>query len=638
MNKKLFSILSFAVLLFTLSSSFALAGFDPNFNPNQLISDSAFTDLASFSGPAGIQQFLALKGSVLANTSPDFLQNLKEPQDSSVKSGLKDPEPNLGRLRTAAELIWDASRQSGLNPQVILVTMQKEQSLISGTFNSDSSLQWALDHAMGFNCPDTSGCSQLFSGFYFQLFGNFDAQGNRYIGAPESLMRSFNTVGGRGPMVDANNTTYASSPVRISQVGDTIYLDNTQGPPYNAPATQAVTLSDLATAALYRYTPHVFNGNYNFWKFFTAWFKYASGALLRSEPDGNLYIIQNGSKALLLDFVMYSRGLSPNNPGITNVSSSELSDYPTSQNPYPPTDNTIVKVTDPLTGIGVLYVFENGIRYSLSTFGIQQRNLNPVNAFIASAAEAGQFPSGGLLPPLDGTLVQPGGSQTVYIIQSGKKLALTPFTAEQYGYSFKNLAVLTPNEVNQIPDGGFLLPQDGTLLKFAGQPTVYILQDQILHPISGTIFNLYHYSFKNVDTLNQGELSGAAFGGFLAPPEGTYFEDSQTAAYYYYNKGTKHSISDFVAAQRNVKNYAVLLSDGETSAILDGEPLPPKDGTLIKSQSSPAIYAIVNGQKVILDYNAWTRTYHGSAPAILSDVEVQSYPGQGANGASQIQQ
>lgn len=609
---------------------------DPNFNPGDLISDSAFSSLSTFSGSQGIQQFLALKGSVLANTDPNFLQKLKEPQDSSVKSGLGDPEPNLGRLRTAAELIWDASRHSGLNPQVILVVMQKEQSLITGTFSNGDSLQWGLDHAMGFNCPDTSGCSQLFAGFYYQLFGNFDAQGNRYIGAPDSLMRSFNTPNGRGPLVDVSNSVYGSPLIRTSRVGDTIYLDNTQGPPYNAPATEKVTLSNLATAALYRFTPHVYNGNYNFWKFFSTWFKYANGTLLRVQPGNNIYIIDNGAKSLLVNFVMFSRGLDPNNPAIANVDSSSLNDYQTSA-PYPPTDNTIVKVINS-SGIGSLYVFENGIKYSLSTFGLQQRNLNPVNAFTASQQEADQFPSGGLLPPLDGTLVQAGGSKTVYIIKGGKKYALTAFTAQQLGISFKNLVVLTPNEVSQYADGGFLLPKDGTLLKFPNSQTVYILQNQLLHPISATVFKLYGYSFKDVAVINAGELANAAFGKFLTPPDGTFVQLENSGTYYYYSKGSKHPVSSFVAAQRNIKKSVVQLTSDEINAIPDGLPLPPKDGTLIKSNLSPAIYAIINGQRQLLDYNAWIKAYHKAAPNILPDAEVQSYPGQGSNGSQQIEQ
>src|SRR3989344_5003378 len=152
---------------------------DTGFNPNLLISDDRFVDTATLGGVEGIQRFLESKGSVLANTEADFLIKLREPGDSVLKSRLPDPRPNLGRLRTAAELIYDAATSAGINPQVVLVTLHKEQSLIEGKFTTNAGLQRALDHALGFGCPDEGGCSDLFLGFYFQLFGNFDAADNR---------------------------------------------------------------------------------------------------------------------------------------------------------------------------------------------------------------------------------------------------------------------------------------------------------------------------------------------------------------------------------------------------------------------------------------------------------------------------
>ena len=172
----------------------------PEFNPSVLIPDVAFNDTKTFGGADGIQRFLESKGSVLANTTPDFLAKLHEPDNIPVKTVLGDPEPNLGRLRTAAELIWDAGQASGLNPQVILVTLQKEQGLISSNVSA-SRLQRALNFAMGFDCPDASGCGNLFPGFYYQLFGNVDTEGNRYLGATKSLMRSYAVQEGRGPTV-----------------------------------------------------------------------------------------------------------------------------------------------------------------------------------------------------------------------------------------------------------------------------------------------------------------------------------------------------------------------------------------------------------------------------------------------------
>src|SRR3989338_6019054 len=176
------------------------------FDPNMLISDARFSDTAALGGAEGIQKFLEARGSVLANTSPEFVARLREPGDVGLKSRLPDPRPNLGRSRTAAELIFDAATGAGLNPQVVLVTLHKEQSLITGKFASTASLQRALDHSLGYGCPDEGGCDDIFLGFYYQLFGNFDAAGNRYIGMPAALIRSFSfesggTRVGRGPMI-----------------------------------------------------------------------------------------------------------------------------------------------------------------------------------------------------------------------------------------------------------------------------------------------------------------------------------------------------------------------------------------------------------------------------------------------------
>ena len=177
MKKKIFTIAAIILCLPVLVLAQAV---DIAFNPNKIIDDKVFSDTQTFGGPQGIQKFLEVKNSVLANTGSDFLQKLKEPSTVQLKQDLLDPEPNLGRLRTAAELIWDASLQSGLNPQVILVTLNKEQGLITSANNySSEKLQKALDHAMGFDCPDASGCGDLFPGFYYQLFGNYDSAGDR---------------------------------------------------------------------------------------------------------------------------------------------------------------------------------------------------------------------------------------------------------------------------------------------------------------------------------------------------------------------------------------------------------------------------------------------------------------------------
>src|SRR4051812_8396998 len=112
LKQKIVKIVSAVLLLYFPFT--VLAQIDLAFNPNSLIGDKIFADTQTFGGADGIQKFLVAKNSVLANTAPDFLALLKEPSIVILKQGLEDPEPNLPRLRTAAELIWDASVQSGL--------------------------------------------------------------------------------------------------------------------------------------------------------------------------------------------------------------------------------------------------------------------------------------------------------------------------------------------------------------------------------------------------------------------------------------------------------------------------------------------------------------------------------------------
>ncbi len=613
LNKKnLFGFLMFSLVLATPVAQ-ALA----DFNPNILIQDATFSDTQTFGSAAGIQQFLQSKNSPLANTSPAFLQMLREPLDSALKTNLGDPEPNLGRLRTAAEIIWDASVKTGINPQVIIVTLQKEQSLITGTMTGNS-LQRALDHAMGFGCPDSGGCDQIFNGFYAQLFGGFDTQGNRYVGAPGSLMRSFNTPGGRGPAVDANNDISGNSAVRVSKVGDTITIHNTLGGPQNPQPSQQVTLQNSATAALYRYTPHVYNGNYNFWKFYDQWFHYPNGTLLKLASENTTYIINNGLKSVIPNFVIQAKGL---NAGSTIlVSPTELGSIDAGPI-VGPNDNTVIRVdTDPANK---LFVFENNLKHPVSSFVLSQRGLKASSALIVSQTDADLFQTSTLLTPKEGTLIKGSGSAAVYVIKNSQKMTLSGFTFKQYGYAFKNVVSLPQDEVDQYASGGYLLPKNGTLIKNPNSASVMVLENGLLRPVSAEVFKLQKYSFKNVVTLTNDELAGATLGTYMTPPEGTYFV-SPDGAVYLFRAGTKHYVSAFVFKQRRIS--PVRLSAAETMLIPDGDPLTPKDGTVIKGDQSATIYAIVKGAKVALDFNTWKKTYRQVKPTVLSQAEVDSYP------------
>lgn len=228
----------------SLPSSRARAGVSDTFDPGNIIDYTSFVAIDSMS-VADIQNFLVTNGSGLATYS---------------EGG-----------RSAAQIIWDASHGHGdasgtingieidattgtVNPRVILVTLQKEQSLITTAAPS----QTALDYAMGYGCPDSGGCNTNYQGFTKQV--EWAAWQLRY------------------------NTERANGKGNDYQVGQTMTFANSLTP-YNPPETQAVTFATAPTAGLYRYTPHVYNGNYNFWKFYRQWFATWQGAIVSQSPD-----------------------------------------------------------------------------------------------------------------------------------------------------------------------------------------------------------------------------------------------------------------------------------------------------------------------------------------------------------------
>ena len=580
-----------------------------SFNPNKLIEDKVFSDTQTFGGAEGIQKFLTVKNSVLANTSPDFLAKLKESQVTELKQGLEDPRPNLGRLRTAAELIWDASIQSGLNPQVIIVTLNKEQGLITSANDYDSvKLQKALDRAMGFDCPDAAGCGNLFPGFYYQLFGNYDSTNNRYLGAAKSLMKSFTTTGGRGPSVDG----------ATSRVGQTITLDNTMGGYENILPNQSITLSNNATAALYRYTPHVFNGNYNFWKFFQGWFKYPNGTLLKLAAAADTYIIQNGVKQLVPQFVAQARVLDLSTT--ITVSPNEYESY-TTDKPLGPVDNTIVQDT-----AGIKYVFINNVRHQASDLVIKQRGLDTSKVLSISPAEAVIFDAGTVLPPKDGTVIRGAADKSVYLVVNGQIKMYSAYTFGQSKIKAKNIYIVPDAEISSYSKNGFVPPLDDSLVKASNNNTVYLVQNSLKQPILGEIFKIRGFSFKNVAAISPDEINALPLGSYAAPKDRTFFSvGSKIGQLYMFKEGTKHSISSYVSKQRGITPDYVFSSE-VVAQWQDGIPVPPANNTVVKGDADQTVFLVVNGQLRPLTYQVFkNRKITVKKIVTLPQTEVDAY-------------
>ncbi len=628
--KKQISILVLIALFFSgfinASVVFAAQSQLPGFNANKLIDDRVFSNSKAMGSAEAVQKFLEGKGSILANTSDDFKAKLKEPGNAQLKETVEDPHTSSNSLRSAAELIWDAAQASGLNPQVILVFLDKEQSLITGRQSATpEQVQRALDFALGFGCPDSQPCGELYKGFYFQLFGNVDAENNRYLGAAKSLMKSFSTTGGRGPFYNGGT----------SKVGDRIILANTLGGYEGVEAQQEVTLSNAATAALYRYTPHVYNGNYNFWRFFTAWFgdpttavALADGSLIKSSSRGQVYIVQGGARYKVLDFVAAIRNLSLKSA--QRISKSEMSRMD-DKGLYGLPDNTLIKVDDEY------YVFINNEKRPATTAVLGQRSMNLDTAIKVDDDDADEFKTGKPLPPADGSILRGQTTTETYLVMGGVLKLFTEGTLAQYDVANK-VQIIPDEELKTYPKEGTVPPKEGLLIK-GSAATVYVIEVGLKKPLSGELFKQRGYSFANVVTIPDGELSLIPTGSFPAPTVATavtpstkappanmtWFTKAGTKEFYVYMNGGKHLISPFVAKQKGM-TPDVTLDAAYVDSLPMSTPIIPKEGTIIKGNNNPTVYIVLSGVIRPMTYQAFVnRKVTVAQVNILPQAEVDGY-------------
>ncbi|WP_020075423.1 hypothetical protein [Cryocola sp. 340MFSha3.1] len=234
-------------------SAEAASGSD--FQPGYIISDENFYDPAAMT-TAEIQSFL--------NSRVPSCQSgytcLKSYTQSTYSRGA-DPMCRAysgASNESAAQIIFKVQQACSISAKAILVTLEKEQGLVSSTAPTASRYQIA----MGYACPDTAPCDSEYFGFYNQVY-KAAWQFKRY-GNPAGTSNFFTWI----PVGGVANIQYS---------------------PNAACGTKAVQIQNAATAALYYYTPYTPNaaalanlygtgdgcsayGNRNFFRMYTDWF------------------------------------------------------------------------------------------------------------------------------------------------------------------------------------------------------------------------------------------------------------------------------------------------------------------------------------------------------------------------------
>ena len=307
-SKKITKLLFVMLIVVIGGTIWHIATASAAFNSSNLMDDVVFNNSSSMSGP-GIDSWL----------------NTNFPQSCiSTNNGFSSPQPTgytpssgftYGSNVSAGTVIYDAAHVYGLNPEVILATLEKESSVVSGS--ASYGCQY-INTSMGYGCLDNSACPvdpATESGFSKQVIhatwllryaeqrseGNvsWDVQVTNFPNSGDVWDNSDDPQSCySGPMTQGTFSVCPNSSPSYYDGLDTI-------------DSQSVYIGSGATAALYDYTPH-FSGNENFDNIFLSWFGAIYGNPFETvQYSQSAYPTLNPGQSVTVDIEFQNEGTYP---------------------------------------------------------------------------------------------------------------------------------------------------------------------------------------------------------------------------------------------------------------------------------------------------------------------------------------
>ncbi|MGE5425800.1 MAG: hypothetical protein ACM3PZ_01885 [Bacillota bacterium] len=462
---------AFAALSLLLITTPSLAQtIDPAFDPEMIITDDELMNTDSMSLEQ-IQSFLSSKNSYLANYSTlnahGTMKSAAEIIYDAAKNNYDCDDVELSDNPTEAEKKLKCERITTVSPRFLLVLLQKEASLIEDPAPAPARLDWAT----GYGCPDNWTCNPYYKGF-----------GKQVNSASLQFLAYMN-----------EQSRYAY------KAGNTYTFSNPYGTISNESMT--VTPENKATAALYNYTPHVFNGNYNVYKLYQRYFpkrsaRYVDGSLLQARGEAGVWLIQGGLKR---PFLSRSALVSRYNPDkVIIVDKVELDSYEKGQ-PISLPNYSIVRSPEKslylITG-DEKRKFENPEAFK--KFGF-----NPEEIIEASVQDLSYYRDGLVLKATSvyptGALLRDPQSGGIYFAQDGKKAPIIDKVL--LATKFKGMQILRPSaaELALYTKVSPVLFDDGELLKSDSSSAVYLIANGKKRPFqSGADFEKLGYKWTNI--------------------------------------------------------------------------------------------------------------------------------------------
>ncbi len=504
-SKSLFSAIFICVVSILTYPAATNAQFTPDngYNPNRILEDNEILDYNALD-LSGIQNFLnsrpgTLKNYVTANaygetkTAAEIIYN-------ATHNNYDCAGVDLGDQPTASDRELKCRKITTVSPKLLLVLLQKEASLIDDPNPSAG----RLDAATGYGCPTGQGCNPYWKGFGKQV-NSAALQFLAYMKEPQKY--GFK-VGGTYIAKDKYS--------KLQTIEQAMAKPATDPHSYNKIIASAdmvtVTPANQATAALYNYTPHVYNGNYNTHLLWDRYFGttevptppsfsrvFPDGSVIKAEGDPRIWLITGGQRRHFANWSTFITRFKPSQ--IVNVSQTELNNYP--EGPAIKFSNySLVKTSDQT----IYLLVDKEKRPFASAAVFKSFGFNPDEVETATTSDLSEYKVGSTITAtstyVTGALVKDSKSQEVFYLDNNIK---HPVSSEILAvkYPDRPLVKKTPTELAKYKTGDPILLDDGALVKTNNYPTVYLISNGKKRPLADeAAFIKYGYNFSNVMTLS----------------------------------------------------------------------------------------------------------------------------------------
>ena len=455
------------------------------FNPNRIVEDNFLLNTSSMN-VSQIQSFLEEKGSFLANyviknaygTSKTAAQIIWDAANSNYNCDGVDLSDNP----TEAERMVKCKKETTVNPQFLLILLQKEQSLISKASPS----QKALDEATGYGCPTGGYCNPYWKGFGKQV-NSAALQFKAYLDNPER----YGFKNG-GTYIAKDKYSMLKTPAQAIQ-------DGTYNSIVASPGFTAITIENKATAALYNYTPHVYNGNYNVYKLLNDYFpevanvsspiinnpvkelrSFPNGTLLKAETQPEIWLIDNGQRRHFANWSTFASRFSLDQ--VITASEGEIDRYSTGPAIKFP-NYSLVK-----TDKGNIYLLVDDKKRPFASEEVYKNfGFHPDELESAKETELLSYDLGKEITfestYLTGVIVEEVETGKFFYLEDNTKAPIDKLVIETR-YPNQTITKKKTSELSGFNTVDPILFKDGTLVRTSLHPTIYLISDGKKRPFA----------------------------------------------------------------------------------------------------------------------------------------------------------